>query len=101
MAVTLDLPLVKKQLDVVRDDQDALISSYIQSAIAHVERHCDRKIVESNPQDGSEMTLTPDVEQAVLMLVAHWYENRAAVEGGSVVEVPLGVERILWYHKRF
>lgn len=102
MAVTLDLTNVKKQLDVVRADQDELISGYIAAALAHVEQHCDRRLVEGEPADDSEMKLTPDVEQAALMLVAHWYENREAVVTGTIATpIPIGVERLLWYRKRF
>lgn len=35
-----------------------------------------------------------DLVQAQLMLVAHWYMNREAVNGGAANEVPLGVEAI-------
>lgn len=41
----------------------------------------------------------PDLDQAALMLVAHWYQNREAVvaSGGaaSAVELPLGVEMLI------
>ncbi|MFL4208043.1 head-tail connector protein, partial [Pseudomonas aeruginosa] len=49
-----------------------------------------------------EIGLTPDVWQAVYLLVAHWYANREAVALGTIAtSVPLGVERLLWYRKRF
>ncbi|KPX09496.1 hypothetical protein ALO75_200090 [Pseudomonas syringae pv. coryli] len=48
------------------------------------------------------MKLTKDVQQAVLLLVGHWYANREAVVIGTITaEVPLAVERLLWYRKRF
>lgn len=102
MAITLDMERVKKQLDVLRTDQDELISGYIASALSYIEQHCDRRLVEGEPADDSEMALTPDLEQAALMLVAHWYANREAVSpDGRGAEVPLGVDRILWLRKRF
>ena len=97
----MDLLRVKQQLDVTRTDQDDLLQGYIDAAKAHVEQHCDRTLVETDPADDSEMALTPDVEQAMLMLIAHWYENREAVSDGAANTVPLGVERLLWYRKRF
>lgn len=97
----MDLARVKLQLDVTRDDQDPLLQGYIDAARSHVEMHCDRTIVAGVPADESEMAETPDVEQAMLMLIAHWYEHREAVTDGSVSETPLGVERLLWYRKRF
>jgi hypothetical protein len=48
------------------------------------------------------MGLTRDVEQAILLLVGHWYSNReAVVMGGAPSAVPLAVDRLLWYRKRF
>ena len=41
-----------------------------------------------------------DLVQAQLMLVAHWYSNREAVNVGNIVsEVPLAVEAILQRHR--
>lgn len=46
-------------------------------------------------------TLPADLKQAILLLAAHWFENRAAVAGGTVVnEVPLGFDALLWPHRR-
>ncbi len=41
-------------------------------------------------------TVPPVLKQAIIMLVAHWYENREAVNvGNSVTEMPMAVESIL------
>nr|WP_247741349.1 head-tail connector protein [Luteibacter sp. SG786] len=81
---------------------DALLQGYVDAAIAHVEQHCDRKIVDGTPADDGEMALTPDVEQAVRLLVGHWYSNREAVVVGEVSsQLELGVERLLQYRKRY
>lgn len=38
----------------------------------------------------------PDLDQAALMLVAHWYMNREAVNVGNITsELPLGVEMMI------
>ena len=98
----LDLATVKMHLRVDGDEEDALIGGYIEAAKAHVEQHCDRKLVEAEPVEPEQMGLTPDVEQAVLLLVGHWYANREAVVVGTISSaVPLAVERLLWYRKRF
>jgi len=102
--MALDVQSVKTHLRVELDftGDDALIASYITSAKAHVEQHCDRKLVDGEPEEPEEMAMTPDVEHAVLMLVAHWYSNReAAVVGSTSNQVQLGFERLLWYRKRF
>lgn len=98
----LDLATVKMHLRVDGDEEDALIGGYIEAAKAHIEQHCDRKLVETDPVEPDEMGLTRDVEQAVLLLVGHWYANREAVAVGTIATaIPLAVERLLWYRKRF
>ncbi|CAB3870261.1 head-tail connector protein [Achromobacter deleyi] len=100
----MDLGRVKAhlRLDPAVVSEDALIQGYIDSAAAHVEQHCDRKIVSGEPTGPGEMGMTKDVEQAVLLLVGHWYSNReGAVVGAVSNDVKLGVERLLWYRKQF
>lgn len=98
----LDLPRVKLHLRLDGDDEDGIITGYIEAAKAHVAMHCDRALVETDPVEPDEMGLTPDVEQAILLLVGHWYANREAVVTGTIsTAVPLAVERLLWYRKRF
>ena len=98
----IDLTRVKIHLKVDDDEEDALITGYIESAKSHVAMHCDRILVEVDPVEPDQMGLTPDVEQAVLLLVGHWYANREAVVVGTISSVvPLAVERLLWYRKRF
>lgn len=97
----IDLALIKQQLRVQHDLEDDLLDSYLKSAVAHVEQHCDRKIVEA-PGSEDEMAMTPDVTQSILLLIGHWYANREAVVTGAVPSaIQLGVDRLLWYRKRF
>ncbi|HBP0992571.1 TPA: phage gp6-like head-tail connector protein [Pseudomonas aeruginosa] len=96
------LAKVKLQARVETDEEDELVKGYVAAALSHVEQHCDCRLVEGEPAAPDEIGLTPDVWQAVYLLVAHWYANREAVAlGTSATSVPLGVERILWYRKRF
>lgn len=97
----IDLANVKVHLRVDGNEEDSLISGYIEAAKAHVEQHCDRKLVDGDPAEPEEMGLTRDVEQAILLLVGHWYANREAVAVGGLSTVPLAAERLLWYRKRF
>lgn len=102
MAVTLDLDLVRAQCRIDDTIEDPLLEQYIRSAISHVEMHCDRVLVEGEPEGPEQMVLTDDVKQAILMLVAHWAVNREAVVTGTTsAQVDLGVERLLRYRKRF
>ncbi len=96
------LALVKTHLRVDGVEEDLLIEGYMTAALAHVEQHCDRVLVEGVPVLPDQMALTKDVQQAVLLLVGHWYANREAVViGGAPAEVPLAVDRLLWYRKKF
>lgn len=98
----IDLARVKLHLRVDGDEEDTLITGYIEAAKAHVEQHCDRTLVEVDPVEPDEMGLTRDVEQAILLLVGHWYANREAVALGTIATaVPLAVDRLLLYRKRF
>jgi uncharacterized phage protein (predicted DNA packaging) len=98
----LDLARVKLHLRLDGDEEDSIVIGYIEAAKAHVAMHCDRALVEADPSGPEEMGLTPDVEQAILLLVGHWYANREAVVVGTISSaVPLAVERLLWYRKRF
>lgn len=40
------------------------------------------------------------VRQAILMMVAHWYDQRSAVSEANVQEVPLAVSALLGLHRR-
>lgn len=98
----IDLARVKLHLKVDGDEEDELIAGYFEAAKSHVAMHCDRDLVEGTPDGPEQMGFTPDVEQAVLLLVGHWYANREAVVTGTIsTVVPLAVERLLWYRKRF
>ncbi|WP_110995581.1 head-tail connector protein [Pseudomonas sichuanensis] len=101
----LDLAIVKVHLRVDGDEEDALIGGYVAAAQAHIEQHCDRRLVAADPVEPDEMGLTRDVEQAILLLVGHWYANREAVvvgaSGAGATAMPLAVDRLLWYRKRF
>jgi len=98
----IDLSRVKLHLRVDSDEEDLLIGGYIEAAKSHVAMHCDRELVETVPNGPDQMGLTPDVEQALLLLVGHWYANReAVVTGVTTTTVPLAVERLLMYRKRY
>lgn len=74
----------KEHLRVLDDADDAFIIAKIEAAIAHLERLLGFTIEE-------EYEVPPaDIKQAVLALMAHWYENREAT-GENVFEVPMGV----------
>lgn len=98
----IDLARVKSHLKVDGDEEDNLITGYFEAAKSHVSMHCDRELVDATPVEPDQMGLTPDVEQAILLLVGHWYANREGVALGTIsTVVPLAVERLLMYRKRY
>ena len=103
MVDPFDFAILREQLRASADEaSDALLQGYVDAAKAHVEQHCDRKIVDGAPANDGEMSLTADVVQAVRLLVGHWFANREGVVVGQVnAQLELGVERLLQYRKRF
>ena len=98
----IDLARVKLHLKLDGDEEDLLVAGYVEAAKSHVAMHCNRELVDTVPTGPEQMGFTPDVEQAVLLLVGHWYANReAVVTGVTSMAVPLAVDRLLWYRKRF
>lgn len=117
------LSLIKQQLRVEQDftDDDALILHQAEAARRHVENVTRRTLVldDDDPtiqayrarlvgqiengwldepvlQDGDPLLVNADVVQAMLMLIAHWYENREAVQFSKVSYVTrLAVSELL------
>ena len=86
MAV-VSLDEAKAQLNVTDTVDDALIARLIVPARAHVENLLGFEIDADAPPDA--------LKQAILMLVAHWYENReASLVGINAQETPDGVTAI-------
>ena len=98
----IDLARIKLHLRLEGDLEDPLVLGFLAAAKSHVAMHCDRELVETVPNGPDQMGITPDVEQALLLLVGHWYTNReAVVTGVTTTTVPLAVERLLMYRKRY
>jgi uncharacterized phage protein (predicted DNA packaging) len=93
MASLVDLNDVKDQLSIERNtgDFDDLLGRYLAAAkskvIAHVRRDLDAEFSDGWPDHA---------DQAVRMLVAHWFDVReTASTGGAVSEVPFGFLSLL------
>ena len=46
-------------------------------------------------------TVPASVRQAMLLLIAHWYENREALSEKPLSSVPMAVESLLWMERVF
>lgn len=68
---------VKRNLILDHDNDDNLLQSYITAAVSYAESY--QHIPEGYY---SENTMPPTTEQAVIMLVSHFYESRDGSTGG-------------------
>lgn len=96
--MALSVEVLREHLNDV-PDADSVLDRILAAAIAHTERQLGFEIDDATEfPDG-----TPaDVEQAVLMLGAHWYENReASVIGVSAQSVPFGYREIVAEHRKY
>lgn len=97
--MAIDLIAFKRHCNVVDDIDDILMARQLEAAIRHVERVLGYAL---NDEDHLPDGVPADVDQAVLMLAAHWYENReTTLVGVSAQEVPFGVAQILGEHRSY
>lgn len=68
---------IKQNLILEHDEDDTLLESYITAAIAYAESY-------QHLPEGyySAQAMSPTTEQAVIMLVSHFYESRDGSTGG-------------------
>lgn len=99
MALT-SLELLKKQVNA--DDfftDDDLLATYLEAA--------EEKIVGDTRRDLAELVeiggygaLPKPLEMAVLLLAAHWYNQREAVSGVQMAEVPYTISSLVKPYRR-
>ncbi|MCA4113376.1 head-tail connector protein [Serratia marcescens] len=100
------LAQIKLHVRVDHDADDELIKTYLDAAVDYVENYCDGKLVtELTPIvevdiPPREIIFTAGIWQAMLLLIGHYYSNREAV-GQSQIEIPLGVESLLYRHRKW
>lgn len=81
----ITLALVKEHIRVDHDLEDVLIQHYMDAALAWVIRYTGENYLDT----------IIELEQAQLLLIGHWYENReAVVVGSSVADLPFAVEAL-------
>jgi uncharacterized phage protein (predicted DNA packaging) len=87
--MTVTVALLKAQLNLAGSDDDALLAHKIAAAQAWIEDQIGTPFAEIDP-------LPATLDEAVLQLAAHWYENREAVlVGASAAEIPFGVRDLI------
>jgi uncharacterized phage protein (predicted DNA packaging) len=71
------LQKVKKNLILAHDEDDGLLNGFIVAAVSYAESY--QHLTEGYY---AENTMKPTTEQAVIMLVSHFYESRDGSTGG-------------------
>lgn len=97
--MALDLATLKAHCNVTGSDDDDLLMRLLNAAKAHTVARLGFAI-----DDATEFPSgTPDdLEQAVFMLAAHWYENReASIAGVTIQTVPFGYADILANYRTY
>ncbi len=93
MTALTPLPLLKAQLNIDHDLDDALLTHKLAAAEEWIGAHIGRALTEIDP-------LPATLTEAALQLAAHWYEQReAAVFGLSGAMIPFGVHELLASHR--
>lgn len=91
MTAKTPMALLKAQLNIIGDHDDALLAHKLAAAEAWIAKYTGDPLPDPVPAD---------VTEAVLMLAAHWYEAREAVSFASPFAIPFGVHDLLSSHKR-
>lgn len=97
--MAIDTDTLKLHLNITDDADDTVITQYLNAAQTHLERQLGFALDDADEfPDG-----TPaDVDQAVLMLAAHWYENReATLVGVTAQSLPMGVADIVGNYRTY
>ncbi|MBJ6131528.1 phage gp6-like head-tail connector protein [Ochrobactrum sp. Q0168] len=92
MAV-VPLTLAKAHMNIVGNDDDELITHYLDAAEEWITDFTGQPIPDPVPAS---------LKQAILMIAGHWYENReATIVGIAAATLPLGVMNILRNHRDY
>lgn len=100
-AEKITLEQVKYQCRIDHDAEDRLLMMYINSAYRAVETFTDKQLffdeIPSDVDKDRSILLDYDINQACLMLIAHWYANRETVANNmvNVAQMPFAVEFLL------
>ena len=101
--MALDDAALRAHLNMTDDDGDEIdavvLPQVLAAAKAHVERILGYALTDEDKlPDG----VPADLEQAVLMVAAHWYENRETVlVGVTAQEIPFGAAQIIGEHREY
>lgn len=97
--MALDLAGLKAQVNQTQAIDDALLTRLLTAATGHIERLLGYALDDTTAlPDGA----PADLELAVYMTAAHWYENReATLVGVTAQALPMGVDDIIANHRTY
>lgn len=84
--ITLDE--VKMQCRIDHDEEDALLSAYIEAALEVCQKHIGKRF-------GDGLEFTSAIKVGCLMYVAMLYSQREMLSGSTLLEVPMAISA-LW-----
>ncbi|MGC7561341.1 head-tail connector protein [Pasteurella sp. PK-2025] len=94
----LNLELIKLHCRIDSDEEDDLLDSYLESAKSYIQSQLNRNLYDDSVPDSdlSGILINPSIQQAILLIVAHWYEHReSVVVGVTSKEIEDGVWRLI------
>lgn len=97
MALTIEA--LKDQLNIDGDEDNAILTRILSAATKHVERLLGYALTDT---DKLPHGAPDDLEHAVLMIAAHWYENREETITGTIIaSIPFGAAQIIGEHREY
>lgn len=93
-----DINELRAQANIDHRDDDKLLLMYSSAARIAIENYLNRKLYEDQipDNDTTGISVNEAIKVAIMMLVAHWYDNREVVSVGSAPAVmPLAYEMLI------
>jgi uncharacterized phage protein (predicted DNA packaging) len=90
--MVLTLEEIKSHLRVIGSEEDSIIVQYAQAAEAHVEKYLGRDLHNEEP-------LKANVKQALLLLIAEFYENRESGFVGTIYTANPALDALLHFER--
>lgn len=106
MTDLLELTLIKQHIRTDRDDEDDYLKVLAGASVEAFQDFTNRTLVvgDTLPEDlvDDEVPMNLTIQQGLLLLIGHWYENREMVTERPLTEIPSATHALWspykWYH---
>ena len=98
MAELLNLEEVKGYLRLDGSEEDAFLGLLIVAARSFCETRLNRPLLTDKMTDATRWEVPEEIKVAMLMLIAHWYENRGVI-GKVEGQLSFSVDALVGPHK--